>query len=119
VPFYETRLDQARFKKPIEVQLKGHIISSLGGQQSVSGIIVKNPFKRNRLIPAGRIDHSPFQYLGTTGDLICMLSDWHNVEDEIDQYHLTRLEGVQIGDTLIYRCVGTWKNIIGKKASRK
>jgi hypothetical protein len=118
--FTERQFDCVRFPKPIRIESVGQIVSDRRSDDpSVCGLIIKNPFKNKKLIPKGRLEHSPFGSLYSTEFLICDLSDWHDVNDLIDYYYLTRIEGTQIGETHIFRPVGTWNAILKKAPPRR
>ena len=120
VPFKGKKLDEIRLKSPICVQPVGQIISTYNDdEQIVCGLIIKNPFKDEKLIPAGQLEYSPFSALGTTDLLICELSDWHGVEDKMDQYRMTRIEAMHVNQAIVCRCVGTWDRMVNRAQPTK
>ena len=109
-----TGFDEIRLKKPIPVKCLALIQFTEGRHKdTVSGVVVRNPyFLKRPEFPVSKLDHSLFFLLGSSEYLLCHLSDWLDVGDEVDQYYLTRLEGTWTGDIPVFRPVCTWGEIV-------
>jgi hypothetical protein len=118
-PFHETHFESVRLPVPVCVEPIGEVISTLdSANKRVSGLIIKNPFRQDAKLLTGELHLDTFRDLSATDHLILELSDWHDLGDTIDQYRMTRLEGMQTGGAAIYRCVGTWDSIIKRARPR-
>ena len=114
-PFISEISDTVHLKKPICIEPVAQVITTFGpDDRSVTGLIAKNPFKDKNLIPTGNLKYSLFRSLSAPEHIICQLSDWHDPADKIDKYRLKRIEATPIGQIFVYRCVGTWDNMIDR-----
>jgi hypothetical protein len=98
-----------RIPRDMQVEPVSTIVSSSGGQEYVSGLVVKNPFL-GKPIPPGeaRSLGDPFWLLSTNQYLVCALRNWHNTGILMDHYKLCFVEGCWIEHVPAFYILCDW-----------
>lgn len=118
VPFAKEQLEHVRLNAPIRIEPIAEIVRNVyKKEQTVCGLVVKNPFKDSSLIPKSDLPYSALNALGTQDKLMCELSDWHDLGDVIDYYFISSVEAIHVDQTTVFRCTGTWHSILKRARS--
>lgn len=118
VPLKEWDSDKVRLPKKIRVEAPvAQIISRHrpDDDPSVCGIVVKNPFRDKRLIPASEIEYSPIRHLWSPEYIMCNLRDWHPTNSIVDFYYLQDIESMYVDQNAVFCCSGTWNAILNPR----
>jgi hypothetical protein len=93
----------------IEVHPVGTIVSNCHGHQSVSGLVVKNPFLNKPIPSIEEEEFSRFVHLIHDSEfLLCSLRDWHNPGTLMKTYRLTSLEACWIEHFCVFHLLCDW-----------
>lgn len=115
-----TGYDEIQIHPPIPLERVAEIHSKEFGSDSVSGLVVKNPFYKNRKkLPVSEKQRSILLMLDATELLVCFMSDWHNVGDVMDRYELWRIEGTWTANVHAFRPICTWNECVHKVPDEK
>ena len=115
-----TGYDEIHIHPPMPLEPVAEIHSKDSRSESVSGLVVKNPFYKNRKkLPASTNQHSVLSMLDATEFLVCFMSDWHNVGDVMDRYELRCIEGTSTANVHAFRPICTWNECVREAPDKK
>ena len=114
--FFQTslgsRLRSAHFKAG-QVKLLPHskIVSADHGEEWVSGIVAKNPFTASRMkrLAASLGEFFP-QHLTEPKHLLCAVSDWYLLRDEVSSLSVRSVFGTWIGHVPVLNVRCSWED---------
>ena len=101
------RLDWGKYR------LEPVALLCLPNQTWVTGIVVRNPFVGE--VPGDVADKDILrvqEVLKGRELLVCRLSDWHEVGDEVDYYYLTSIDMALTDDARIVEATARWNDLV-------
>jgi hypothetical protein len=127
----EAYLETVHDMKPDETRCEKHktpvtaiaqITATIQEEETVvAGIVIKNPFYgENALVaPEGQQKYSALPHLAASEFLICDLDQWHDTNDQVQQYFVRQVSAMWVGHMPLLDVMCTWDSLVSPRKPRR